>query len=74
MHPARSYEDLDCSISLIRNTTTGIREISNCDSFLLYFGHVVLSHADVLKAQQASDKVKKIPKTTEQQTAFPEYF
>lgn len=70
MHPARSYEDFDCSISLIRNTTTGIKEVRNCASFLLYFGHVALSHADVLKAQHASNKVKKKPKTTEQQLSL----
>lgn len=73
MHPARSYKDLDYSISLIRNTTTGIKEGRNCANFLLYFGHVALSHADVLKTQHASYKVKKNP-TNEQQTAFPEYF
>lgn len=72
MHPARSYEDLDYSISLIRNT--GKKEARNCANFLLYFGHVELSHADILKTQHASYKVKKKKTTTEQQTAFPEYF
>lgn len=59
MHPARSYEDLDYSISMIRNITTGIKEGRNCASFLLYFGHVALFHADVLKTQHASYEVKK---------------
>lgn len=63
MHPARTYKDLDYSISLIRSTITGIKEGRNCASFLLYFGHVALSHADVLKTQHASYKVKKTQKT-----------